>query len=418
MSQAVYIHAWGMTSALGQGLAAHRQLWSANASPLTVTDAFSPGRPLPVGQVNSPLPDASHWPAAEQSRNNQLLWSAWLQIAPQWQQLAAGVAPTRVAVIIGTSTSGIGESEACFAPGGTGSPDYHKQQIAAPATFLAHRLGITGPVYTLSTACTSGAKALAAGRRLLTAGLVDWVIAGGADALCALTVRGFSALEAIAEQVCNPLSANRNGINIGEGAALFLLSRQPAGLALLGAGECSDAHHISAPEPEGRGAEQALRSALADSGLAAGQVGYLNLHGTATALNDKMEALAVDRVLGRVRASSTKPFTGHTLGAAGALEAAICALAIHDGRLPPHRWDGMADAQLPALALVADNESWPGNAPRIAMSSSFAFGGNNIALVLAQAVSAPEQLPEQPPEQLPEQLPEPHSETQQQGAQG
>lgn len=385
MSHAVYIHAWGMTSALGQGLDAHRQLWAGAHSPLTVTDTYSPGQPLPVGRVNSPLPDPSAWPESEQSRNNQLLWSAWQQIAPDWQRLAAGVAPARVAVIIGTSTSGIGESEPCFAAGGSGQPDYHLQQIAAPASFLARRLGITGPVYTLSTACTSGAKALAAGRRLLNAGLVDWVIAGGADALCALTVRGFSALEATTGQICNPMSANRCGINIGEGAALFLLSRAPSGLALLGAGESSDAHHISAPEPEGRGAEQALRAALADSGVAADQVGYLNLHGTATALNDKMEALAVSRVLGPVPASSTKPFTGHTLGAAGALEAAICALAIADGRLPPHRWDAVADPQLPALALVADNTAWPEHQPRIAMSSSFAFGGNNIALVLGQS---------------------------------
>ncbi|AFU98580.1 beta-ketoacyl-ACP synthase [Simiduia agarivorans] len=386
MTKPVFLHNYGLTSALGIGKEAHRQsLWDAAfSSPLTVTDDYSPGQPLPVGRVNAPLPDTSAWSEHECSRNNQILWSAWQQIADDWQAIATGVDLSRVAVIIGTSTSGISESEACFAPGMNRAPDYAKQQIAAPAAFLAQRLGVTGPAYTLSTACTSGAKALASGRRLLNAGLVDWVIAGGADALCALTVRGFGALEAISASPCNPMSVNRNGINIGEGAALFLMSREPGPIALLGVGESSDAHHISAPDPEGHGAERALNGALADAALDASFVTYLNLHGTATALNDKMESFAVQRVLGTVKASSTKPFTGHTLGAAGALEAGICALALQAGRLPPHRWDGEFDPELASLQLVAGDTHWPESAPRIAMSSSFAFGGNNIALLLAQ----------------------------------
>lgn len=384
MNKPVYLHNYGLTSALGIGKEAHSLgLWDEAASPLTVTDDYSPGRCLPVGRVSAPLPDTGDWAQHERSRNNQLLWSAWQQVADDWQRLSAGQDMNRVAVIIGTSTSGIGESEACFTPGQTRAPDYAKQQIAAPAAFLARKLGITGPVYTLSTACTSGAKALASGRRLLNAGLVDWVIAGGADALCALTVRGFSALEAIASDPCNPFSRNRQGINIGEAAAVFIMSREPGPWMLQGVGESSDAHHISAPEPDGRGAEAALRAALVDAQLAPSAVGYVNLHGTATALNDKMEALALTRVLGQVPASSTKPFTGHTLGAAGALEAAICLLALASGRLPPQRWDGEADPDLPPVQLVADNQQRLPGDKRVVMSNSFAFGGNNIALVLA-----------------------------------
>ncbi|UTA48728.1 beta-ketoacyl-ACP synthase [Simiduia sp. 21SJ11W-1] len=379
MSQTVYIHALGLTSAMGTGLEAHRQAL-ARAPKLSETRAYSPAQVRPLGVVNCALPDLSHSPKAAQSRNNQLLWSAWLQLAGHWARLA--VDPARVAVIIGTSTSGIGDNEADFAPGADTVPLYERQQIAAPARFLASELGISGPAYTLSTACTSGAKAIAAGRRLLQAGVVDWVIAGGADALCGLTVQGFSALDAISDAPCNPMSANRAGINIGEAAALFLLSRTPAEIAVTGVGESSDAHHISAPDPQGAGAEQALRAALADARLAPGDVGYLNLHGTATELNDKMEAHAVARVFPEaLPCSSTKPFTGHTLGAAGALEAGLCVLALQTGELPPHHWDGQADSALPALNLVR-----PGTHAACvhAMSTSFAFGGNNIALLLSR----------------------------------
>ena len=387
MSEQVYIHAMGLTSALGVGIEAHRKsLWETSVPSLTITDQYSPGTPLPLGIVNSAaLPDLDHLLDYEQSRNNQLLWSAWLQVADVWQSL--GTEPSRVAVILGTATSGIGDNEPYFDSASAKKPLYDRQQIAAPARFLAQQLGLSGPVYTLSTACTSGAKAIAAGRRLLQTGVVDWVIAGGVDALCGLTVRGFGALDAISSQVCNPLSANRDGINIGEAAAVFLLSRTPAAIAVTGVGETSDAHHISAPDPEGRGATAALQAALDDAHVAPDAVGYINLHGTATPLNDKMEAHAVARIFPHaVPCSSTKPFTGHTLGAAGALEAGICALALQDGRLPPHVWDGVQDSELPPLTLTDSGSSWrhPGSI-RHALSTSFAFGGNNIALILTMA---------------------------------
>lgn len=385
MTATVYIHAMGLTSAMGVGPHAHRDaLISCQTQPpqLSFTSAYSPGRVLPVGQVKQPLPDLSHLPSAEQSRNNQLLWSAWQQVEKQWVDIAAD--PVRVAVIIGTSTSGIGDNEPDFAPDSGSAPLYERQQIAAPAQFLARQLGISGPAFTLSTACTSGAKAIAAGRRLLQSGAVDWVIAGGADALCGLTVQGFSALDAIAPEPCNPLSANRRGINIGEAAALFLLSRRPSGVSVAGVGESSDAHHISAPDPAGVGAERAVRAALDDAGIAPNAVDYINLHGTATELNDKMEAHAIARVFpSNVPCSSTKPFTGHTLGAAGALEAGLCVLALQTGYLPPHCWDGQADDALPALQLVPADQAATATECRHVLSTSFAFGGNNIALLLS-----------------------------------
>lgn len=381
MSAPVYIHGLGMTSAAGSGAKAHEiALFGGEANPLSLTDAFSAGRPLWLGVVTEELPSLQDTAAHHRSRNNQLLWSAWLQLQPLWQQLKVDV--SRVAIVLGTSTSGIRESEPSFGAKASQPPRYLPQQIAAPAAFLADKLGVTGPVYTLSTACTSGAKALATGRRLLQTGLVDWVIAGGADALCGLTVHGFSALDAVDENRCQPLSANRKGINIGEGAALFLLSNEPAAIALTGVGESSDAHHISAPEPSGAGAEAAISAALADAGLTAEAIEYINLHGTATALNDKMEADVIYRLFGAVPCSSTKPLTGHTLGAAGALEAGFCALALMSARLPVHQWDGCRDENLAPVNLVSRSNQE--RAFGHALSTSFAFGGNNIALVLSR----------------------------------
>ena len=202
--------------------------------------------------------------------------------------------------------------------------------------------------------------------------------------MCELTVNGFAALEAVSNEICNPFSRNRAGINIGEGAALFVLSREPAELRLAGWGESSDAYHISAPHPEGVGAEMSVRQALADAGLTPGDIGYLNLHGTATRLNDAMEALVVDRVFGReLPCSSTKALTGHMLGAAGSCEAAFVALSLlGGGTLPPHLWDGEHDPDLPPIALVDARGARSDS--RYMMSCSYAFGGSNIALILGR----------------------------------
>jgi 3-oxoacyl-[acyl-carrier-protein] synthase-1 len=210
---------------------------------------------------------------------------------------------------------------------------------------------------------------------------------GGADSLCRLTLNGFASLEALSPGMCNPFSVNRDGINIGEGAAAFLVTPDPEAVELLGIGETSDAFHVSAPDPEGAGAEAAMREALIDAAIGADRVGYINLHGTATPLNDSMESLAVAAVFpDTVPCSSTKALTGHLLGAAGATEAAYLWLTLHPGfnpgRLPPHVWDGAADPELAPLDLVARDTPYSAGAPGVMMSNSFAFGGNNASLVL------------------------------------
>jgi 3-oxoacyl-[acyl-carrier-protein] synthase-1 len=236
----------------------------------------------------------------------------------------------------------------------------------------------------VSTACTSGAKAIAAGGRLIRAGLCDAVVCGGVDTLCGLTLNGFASLEAVSSQVSRPFSVNRDGINIGEAVALFVLSAEPSRWRLAGWGESSDGYHVSAPDPTGAGAVLAARKALAAAGLTARDIGYVHLHGTGTRLNDPMEAGLINRLFGpELPASSTKPLTGHTLGAAGACQAAFCLMAMDRGRLPPHIWDHQADPALAPVRLVEPGES--AAALRYCYSASYAFGGNNAALVLACA---------------------------------
>jgi 3-oxoacyl-[acyl-carrier-protein] synthase-1 len=226
-------------------------------------------------------------------------------------------------------------------------------------------------------------------------GACDAVVSGAADSLCGLTTNGFAALGALAAGVTNPCSAHRDGLTLGEAAALFLVTGEPGGIQLLGVGDSSEAHHMSAPDPEGRGAETAMRDALADAGAAASEIAYVNLHGTGTPQNDAMEAAAVARVLGtEVPCSSTKPLVGHTLGAAGAIEAAFCWLLLAERRggelaLPPHVWDGARDPGLAPIHLVAKGEVARGGAGAraLVMTNSFGFGGNNCTLVLGASDS-------------------------------
>ncbi|MBR8123337.1 beta-ketoacyl-[acyl-carrier-protein] synthase family protein [Burkholderia multivorans] len=323
-------------------------------------------------------------------RNNRLLLAALAQIGPGIDAAIERYGPRRIGVVIGTSTSGIQAAEHALAQrAATGAMppgfDYRQMEIGTAAPFVRAVLGVTGPAYTLSTACTSSAKAFAAARRLLRLKLCDAVVVGGADSLCELTLQGFASLESVSSTRTNPMSRNRNGINIGEGAALFLMGRDETAVRLAGVGESSDAHHISAPDPAGHGAEDALRAALADAGVASSAIGYVNLHATATRLNDEMEANVTARVFPHgVPASGTKPLTGHMLGAAGATELGFAWLVLARGiPLPRHHWDGEHDAALPALDLVDGDRHLGSDATgRYAMSNSFAFGGSNASLIL------------------------------------
>ena len=388
----VFLNALGMVCALGQGQQAVADALFASDAPRGVlqTDAFTPGRVLMLGAVPGALAELQDLPMPLRSRNNALLRMAYAQIRADCAAAIARFGAQRIAVIVGTSTSGIGEAEQALPQhlhSGAWPPQFHyaQQEIGAPSRFLAAESGAGGPAWTLSTACSSSAKALASAARLLRAGIVDAVIAGGADSLCAFTNNGFSALESVAGTRCNPFSRNRCGITIGEGAALFLVTREPGPVRLAGWGESTDAHHMSAPDPQAHGAIAAITQAISRAGISPADIGYVNLHGTATPLNDAMESHAVMTTLGgAVPVSSTKPMTGHALGAAGAIEAGLCWLTLARNpqqRLPPHWWDGEADPALPALAFIDPGQS--ANQPlRYALSQSFAFGGSNAALVL------------------------------------
>ncbi|PHQ67710.1 MAG: beta-ketoacyl-[acyl-carrier-protein] synthase II [Sneathiella sp.] len=393
MTNAVYLNALGLTNPLGWGKAAVADgLFAGRTSGMAAGSDWLPDRSVFVGAVMGALPDMAPEFTLYNSRNNRLLLSALLEIRGEIEQAIATYGPDRVAVILGTSTSGVGDNEAGIAykmaegafPAGF---DYDRQDNASAALFVRQYFALTGPVMTVSTACTSSAKTLASARRMMDAGFCDAAIVGGADSLCKLTINGFASLELLSESLCNPFSRNRNGINIGEAAAVFLMTREEAPVRVAGIGETSDAYHMSTPDPEGTGAFNAMRIALEKSELAASDLAYLNLHGTATVLNDSMEAKAVSGLLGGIPCSSTKPLTGHTLGAAGATELAFLWLALQPeysgGKLPPHIWDGETDEDMAPVQLTAIGTTKDAARPAM-MTNSFAFGGNNISVILAE----------------------------------
>jgi 3-oxoacyl-[acyl-carrier-protein] synthase-1 len=319
--------------------------------------------------------------------------------------------PDRVGVCLGLCDNGSEGSRIAhraYIEGGAFPADYDLrfQGAAFPAEFTALRFGLSGPVLTVSTACASGAGAFIKGAQLIAAGLCDAVIAGGADIVSETVLLGFAALEAVSDEVCNPFSKNRKGITLGEGAAFFVMTKNEDGggngesqIELQGYGESADAFHMTAPREDGSGAIRAMKAALSRAGIRSADVDYINLHGTGTALNDRMEALAVDALFRESPppVSSTKPLTGHTLGAAGALELAACWMVLYAAdewpvakdassvppRLPPHCWDGVYDEEIPALSFAGTESS--GENARICMSNSFAFGGCNTSLILGRS---------------------------------
>lgn len=298
----------------------------------------------------------------------------------------------RIGVFLGTSTSGLNHTEQCyrrhFEQGGGGlGPDLrypYTHTNFALAAVCRLLLGLAGPALVVSTACSSGAKAIAAGHRYIRSGFCDAAVVGGVDTLCSTTLCGFKSLDLLASRPAAPWGLGRTGINIGEGAGFVLIERDPpenGQPGLLGYGESSDAYHISAPHPEGDGAVLAMEAALAGAGLGPGDIDYINLHGTGTPANDRSEDRAVTRVFGgSVAASSTKGATGHTLGAAGAIEAVLCLACVEGGLLPGTQ--GM-QVQDPTLSLRVLERTRPG-APRRVLSNSFGFGGSNCSLILGR----------------------------------
>ncbi|HEV8078588.1 MAG TPA: beta-ketoacyl-ACP synthase [Marinobacter sp.] len=390
-----YLQDVGLINALGNGPEEVAHNLFAGKRAFVACD-WVPGKTTYTAPVTAellPIPAAL---AGFASRNLALAITAAEPLRSSIEALKTRFGPSRIAVVAGTSTSGIGEGEKAvdaFKHTGQRPPGYRYQQqeIGVLAENLASYFTVTGPAYTLSTACSSSAHALGSAYRLLAAGLVDAVIAGGADSLCKLTVNGFAALDSVDDKPCVPMSRHRGGINLGEAAAFFVVTREPGeeAIALLGVGGSSDAHHISAPDPAGAGARAAMLAGLKQAQVAPAEVGYINLHGTATPLNDAMESAAVAELFGtEVWCSSSKGQLGHTLGAAGATEAALGWLALSGYNphrlLPPHCWDGERDPAIAALKLVDDSARWD-EGRRILVSNSFAFGGNNAAVVMGDA---------------------------------
>ena len=388
----LYVPDIGIVNALGASkVDVLRGLLAADRSGMVPYTRLLTGRPTVVGRVRVPLHPVPESLANLDCRNNRLLATALVQIAPAVAELRETLGPDRIAVVIGTSTSGIAEGEdAIEALAATGRMPatfhYARQEIGMASEFVARYLGLTGVRFTVSTACSSSANAFASARRLFASGRCDAAIVGGADSLCRLTLNGFDSLESLSPDLCNPFSANRNGLNIGEGACVLLITRKPSGIRLCGIGESSDGYHVSAPDPEGRGAEAAIRGALAAAAVAPRDVGYVNLHGTATPKNDAMESTVVSRLFGEAPCGSTKTLIGHTLGAAGAQELGLCWLLLGEHnqprRLPRHVWDGVRDPNLPELNLVRAGERFD---REVFVSNSFAFGGSNTAIALGRA---------------------------------
>jgi 3-oxoacyl-[acyl-carrier-protein] synthase-1 len=354
-----------MVNALGRGLdEIWQRLLDGDQSHFSLRDDLVPGRSLLLGTVAGELPAIPDFLRRYACRNNAMTLAALETIEDAVADVIRAAGRDRVGVVMGTSTSGVSDAERAIAVHTeTGrlaaSFRYEQLEFGGAAGFVSELLDLTGPVYTLSTACSSGSRALASARSLLDLGICDAVIAGATDTLCGLTTNGFSALQVVSDVVTNPCSRNRKGLTLGEGSALFVVIRGGDGIRLLGVGESSEAHHMSAPDPHGAGAETAMCGALGDAGLEPGALAYINLHGTGTQLNDAMECSAISRTFPvPPPCSSSKPLVGHTLGAAGALEAGFCWLVL-DRRdaggisLIPHAWDGQVDPELEPLPLVA-----------------------------------------------------------------
>ena len=380
-------------SAMGIGLAAMHDALRARRGGLAPCDL--PGMPegIWIGRVRAAeeivLADAF---APFACRNNRLAELALRQdgFTDAVAAAAGRYGADRVAVVLGTSTSGIEETEQAWARRGadgalTGYDFARTHDLHALPRYVRARLGLQGPCVSISTACTSGAMAFLEAAVLIAAGLADAAVVGGADTLCRLTLQGFGSLELLARGPTRPCAEDRDGISIGEAAAFALLERAGPGdagtIGLLGAGASSDGHHMSSPHPEGHGAVAAMRSALDSAGLAPEAIDYVNMHGTGTRANDAMEDRAIAHLFGAtVPCSSTKGYMGHTLGASGALEAAIAAICVEQGLLPGCLGIAAADPGFASRILV-ENAAAP--VARV-LSNSFGFGGSNCALVIGR----------------------------------
>ena len=388
------IAAYTVTNALGRGVAASLAALRNGESGLHPCDFADADLPTWIGRVagleDEPLAGTF---AAFDCRNNRLARIGLEQdgFTAAVRQARDRYGANRIGVFIGTSTSGIGATEQAYRQRDpvTGSLpasfDYqHTHNVFSVADFTRRWLGLTGVALAVSTACSSSAKAFASAYRHINAGFCDAAVVGGVDSLCLTTLYGFNALGLASAQVCRPWDAERDGLNVGEAAGFALLERAGPGddrLQLRGYGESSDAYHMTAAHPEGAGAALAMEQALVRADLRAEQVDYVNLHGTATPLNDAAEDKAMLRIFGpKTPCSSTKGWTGHTLGAAGVTEAAFVWLCLEQGFMPGTLNTHQRDPQLGAGVLLHSQE----RPIQIALSNSFGFGGTNCCLLFGR----------------------------------
>jgi 3-oxoacyl-[acyl-carrier-protein] synthase-1 len=385
------------TSCIGKGVAATFESLLEHRSGLTSCKFETVDIKSHIGEVAGV--DEERLPESLQRfdcRNNRLAEMGLKQdgFFEAVEQAASRIGRRRVGVILGTSTAGILQTELAYRERDpvTGalpsSFEYGTTHNSfSVVDYVRRRCRLEGPAVAVSCACASSAKVFGSARRMLEAGLIDAAVVGGVDSLCLTTLYGFHSLQLSSPTPCRPFDAARDGISIGEAAAFVLLERVPdeldgGSLLLLGIGESSDAYHMSAPHPEGLGARRAMQSALSAAALEPGDIDYINLHGTGTPSNDRSESQAVTSVFGPTTpCSSTKGATGHTLGAAGALEAVISALAIEHGLMPGGVNTTAIDPTLTAL-YIKDNRRTP--IARV-LSNSFGFGGTNCSLILGRA---------------------------------
>jgi len=388
------ISAFTATSAVGVGKTPLFAALEQGRSGLRANDFGDAPLPTWIGRVDGleqmALPEAmAEWDC----RNNRLAWLG-LQADGFLEAVKAArerYGASRVALILGTSTSSIGETELAYTQVGADGafpPDQQRPRLHTPhslALFVQQVLQLEGPCETISTACSSSAKVFASAERMIRLGLVDAAVVGGVDTLCGSVLFGFNSLELVSPQPCRPFDAGRDGISLGEAAGFALLERGAGALQLLGYGESSDAHHMSTPHPEGLGAEHALDDALARAGLSTDAIDYINMHGTASMKNDEVEGgLVARRFPATVHASSTKGFTGHTLGAAGIVEAVISLLALETGLMP-----GTVNCEQIGADFGPQIKLQPARGEvRHALSNSFGFGGNNCALIFGKGAAA------------------------------
>jgi len=349
--------------------------------------------PTWIGEVgaaeDAPLPaELKTWDC----RTHRLAWVALQrnQFPDAVSRAVERYGASRVGLIMGSSTAGIRSTEIAYKKWRSRAPwpeDFayrHTHSLDALSRFTAELLGLEGPMVTISTACSSSAKVFAMAQRWIDCGLIDAAVVGGVDSLCLTTLLGFNALQLLSSEICRPFDSARTGISIGEAAGFALLDRQSSVVDLVGCGESSDAWHMSAPHPDGLGAQAAMLHALDAANLKPQDIGYVNAHGTATLANDRAEAAATRAVFGpgAVPISSTKGVTGHTLGAAGITDAIVVVQALEQQTMPPSANLRELDSrlELDVVTQARDGEL------RYAMSNSFGFGGTNCSLIFGRTL--------------------------------